>query len=111
MAKSQKESAPTPDQAEEAVRQAQADLQAAAEAAASAGATLVALKTRGVPRMEVEVLPGNAISHEGETYYGEGYTFAPEGHTGNDTLVVDGPTAIGLMQLGHVQVKARVEDE
>lgn len=103
MAKS-KDAAADQQKAEQAVRQAQEQLVEATQRAADAGATLVAIKTTGVPEMEVEVLPGNMCSHNDQAYYGDGYALAPDGHKGNDRFTCDGPTAIGLMQLGHVQL-------
>lgn len=92
-------------EAAENLREAQAEATAAQERALQAGQGLVAAKMRRVPEMEVEVLPGEHISHGDKSYYGEGATHAPEGHTGNDTLKLDGPTAISLMQLGHVTIR------
>jgi hypothetical protein len=60
--------------------------------------------TRDVPPITVEVLPGNTVSEGDQVYYGEGYPFAPEGHTGNDQVTLDGPTAIALVQAGHVRI-------
>lgn len=87
------------------LEEAQGKLAEAAREAAEATSGLQAVTTRNIPEMEVEVLPGNTVSHNGESYYGEGYPLAPEGHKGNDTLSLDGPTAIALMQSGHVTVK------
>lgn len=92
-------------EAAERLREATAVAAAANEAAAEAGQGLAAAKMTRVPEMTVEVLPGQHVSHGDVSYYGEGYSHAPEGHTGNDTLTLDGPTAISLMQLGHVQIK------
>jgi hypothetical protein len=92
-------------EAKKRLADAQAALEEARQEAADAGAGLAAVTTRGIPEMIVEVAPGNTVSHDGETYYGEGYPFAPEGHKGNDELSLDGPTAIALMQGGHVRVK------
>lgn len=88
--------------AEKRLADARAELEAAQQRAAEAGAGLAAATTRNIPEMEVEVLPGNLVSHEDKAYYGEGYALAPEGHEGNDRLTLDGPTALSLMQQGHV---------
>lgn len=92
-------------EAEERVREAQAALQEAAQAAAEAGQGLAVTRTRAVPDMAVEVMPGHTISHDGKTYFGEGYTFAPDDHKGNDELTLPGPTALALMQQGAVRIK------
>lgn len=60
--------------------------------------------TRDVPRMTVELLPNTTISEGGVAYYGEGYSGAPEGHTGNDQVLLDGPNAIALVQSGHARI-------
>lgn len=89
--------------AEAKLADARARLEEAQQAAAEAGSGLAAVTTRNIPEMEVEVLPGNTVSHNGVTYYGEGYSIAPDEHAGS-RLTVDGPTALALMQAGHVRI-------
>lgn len=91
-------------QAEKRNAEAQEALAKAQEAAAEAASGLAVTKTRNIPKMTVEVTPGNMIGHEGKFYYGEGYALAPDEHDG-DTVVLDGPTAMNLMMLGMVRVK------
>lgn len=92
-------------EAAKAVEDAQAELLAAQERAAEAGQGLAAARMQNVPEMEVEVVEGSLISHNDKAYYGEGYPLAPDDHKGNDTLKLDGPTALALMQSGHVRIK------
>lgn len=87
--------------ARERLEQAQLD-------AAEAGAGLAATVMQNIPEMDVEVLPGNSVSHGDRVFYGEGYPLAPDDHKGNDSLSLDGPTALALMQLGHVRIKGTV---
>lgn len=85
--------------------EAQDALRAAQEEAAEASSGLAAAVTRDIPTMLVEVRPGNTISHNNESYYGEGYPLAPDGHKGSDTVELDGPTAIALLQAGYVTIR------
>lgn len=91
--------------AEARVEAAQEALRDAQQEAAEASSGLQAATMRNVPTMTVEVMPGSMISHADKAYYGEGYPLAPEGHEGNDSLDLDGPTALALLQTGHVTVK------
>lgn len=56
------------------------------------GGELQAVKTRGVPEIEVEVSAGNVVGHDGKDY--------EEG----EKVKLDGPTAIALLQAGHVSL-------
>lgn len=78
--------------AEAKVREAQEALTQAQEEAAEAGAQLAAVVTRNVPDMNVEVLPGQEVKH-GDTLYTEG-----------ESLSLEGPTAVSLLQNGHVKI-------
>lgn len=72
--------------------------------AAASGQGLAVVKTSGMPEILVEVLPGQMVSHAGRSYYGAGYSFAPDSQDENDTTVLlDGPTAVSLIQGGHVR--------
>lgn len=53
--------------------------------------------TRAIPNIIVEVLPGNSASHQGKP------------HAEGDTFEVEGPTAIALVQAGHVKIVGSVE--
>jgi hypothetical protein len=79
--------------AEARVSAAQAKLAEAQEAAAEAGSQLAAVKMQNVPDMEVEVMPGNTVSHD-EVEYTEG-----------ETLSLPGPRAVAMLQMGHVKVR------
>jgi hypothetical protein len=80
-------------EAEAKLEEARVALDVAAQAASDAQAGLVAVVSRDVPRVIVEVLANNVMCHEGESY-GEGDEFA-----------IGGADAISLMQQGHVIIK------
>lgn len=107
MARSRTEPDDSPDaaDAEARVEAAQEALREAQQEAADASSGLQAAKTRNVPTMTVEVMPDSMISHNDKAYYGKDYPLAPEGHKSNDTLDLDGPTALALLQTGHVTIK------
>lgn len=88
--------------AEERLAEARATLEQAQQDAAEAASGVMAAKMRAVPPITIEVMPGTAVGEGGKMYYGEGYALAPDGHKGNDRLTLDGPTALALMQTGHV---------
>lgn len=92
-------------EAEKRLAEARTRLEKAQADAAEAGSGLRAVTMQNIPEMEVEVVPGSMISHNDKAYYGEGYALAPEGHEGNDTLSLDGPTALALMQQGYVKIR------
>lgn len=75
-------------EAQEALTQAQ-------EAAAEANQGLVAVKTRDVPRVTVKVREGHTVSD----------VTTGEAKSEGDTLEMDGPDAIALMQLGYVTIQ------
>jgi hypothetical protein len=54
---------------------------------------IVASVVRNVPDFDVEVRPGNVVSQGDEDFY--------EG----DSLAMDGPRAMALASLGHVEIK------
>ena len=54
---------------------------------------IVANTTRNVPNFQVKVMPGNVCSHGEEDF-----------HAG-DTFVADGPTAMALASLGHIEIE------
>lgn len=95
-------------EAQRRAKEAQERLEKAREEAAEANSGLSAMVTKGVPMMRVVVNPGCHVSHEDKPYYGEGYPFAPKGHSGGDEVDLDGPTALALMQQGQVSVKGAV---
>jgi hypothetical protein len=84
--------------AEERLAEAQEKLAAAQEEAAEANQGLVAMVTRDVPRVLVEVKEGHNVSD----------VTTQEMKYGGDTLELDGPTAIALMQAGQVIIKGEV---
>ena len=89
--------------------EAQAALQEAADRAAEAGQGLAAARMRNVPDMRVRVLDGQTVSYDGKTYYGKGYSLAPEDLKENHTLTLPGPDALALTALGHVQIEGAAE--
>lgn len=58
---------------------------------------LAAQVTRAIPNIIVEVLPDNSATHQGKP------------HGPGDTFEVEGPTAISLVQAGHVKIVGSVE--
>lgn len=84
--------------AEKRVEETREALEKAQQEAAEANQGLVALVTRDVPRVLVEVKDGNTVSD----------VLSGELKQGGETLELDGPTAISLMQLGHVVIKGEV---
>lgn len=101
--------APSQEDAQQRYDEAQEALQAAAQEAADAGQGLAAAVTQNIPEMEVEVMPNHSISHNDTVYFGEGYPLAPEGHEGGDTLTLEGPTALALLQAGAVRIKGEAQ--
>ena len=75
------------------VEETQEQMAQAQQEAAEAGTGLAATVTRDVPRMRVRVLADQEVKAD-DTLYTEG-----------DTLELDGPTAIALLQMGHVEVE------
>lgn len=79
---------------------------AEAEAAAAQGAEhgIVAAVTQAVPNIVCTVKPGNVVGHGGVSYGYDAHdgSMLPDG----DTVELDGPSAIALIQLGHVVPKA-----
>lgn len=86
------EKLPTEKQARERVEDAREQLESAQQLQAQ-------VARGGTPHLVVEVLPGNTIHHEGETY-SEGDKFA-----------VEGLTAVGLLTAGHVAPKGLHEGD
>lgn len=84
--------------AEKRLAEAQAQLEQAQQEAAEANQGLVAMVTRDVPRVRVEVKEGCFVSDvDTQTLKG-----------GGEELELDGPTAIALMQAGQVMIKGEV---
>ena len=84
--------------AEKRMQEAQEKLEAAQQEAAEANQGLVAMVTRDVPRVRVEVKEGCVVSDVTTQKLVEG----------GGELELDGPTAIALMQAGQVQIKGEV---
>jgi len=53
--------------------------------------------TRAIPNIVCEVLPDNSVNHDNKT------------HGPGDTFEVEGPTAIALVQAGHVSIVGSVK--
>lgn len=84
--------------AEKRLEEANANLEQAKQEAAEANQGLVAMVTQDVPRVLVEVKEGCFVSDvTTQELKGEG-----------ETLELDGPTAIHLMQAGQVMIKGEV---
>lgn len=81
--------------AEARLAEAEAKLAEAQQEAAEANQGLVAMVTRDVPRVLVEVKEGCVVSD----------VTTQELKQGGETLELDGPTAIHLMQSGMVIIK------
>lgn len=81
--------------AEKRLAEAQEALMEAQEAAAEANQGLVAVKTRDVPRVVVKVRENQTVSDV------QSGTLKTEG----ETLEMEGPDAIALMQLGYVTIQ------
>lgn len=84
--------------AEEKLAEAEAKLAEAQQEAAEAQQGLVAMVTRDVPRVKVEVKEGCVVSDVTTQKLVEG----------GGELELDGPTAIALMQAGQVVIKGEV---
>lgn len=79
--------------AAEALASARAQLVEAQERAAEAASGLTAVVTRNLPPIPCVVLDDNTMTHDGK-HYGAG-----------DPILLDGPTAIAMVQQGHVKIQ------
>ena len=86
--------------AEERLADARANLEQAQQEASEANQGLVAMVTQDVPRVRVRVREGQSVSDVTDQ------TMKYEG----DTLELDGPSAIALMQLGTVTIEGEVPE-
>lgn len=84
--------------AEKRLEEANAKLEEAKQEAAEANQGLVAMVTRDVPRVRVEVKEGCVVSD----------VTTQELKAEGEELELDGPTAIALMQAGQVIIKGEV---
>ena len=80
------------------IAEAEAIQAAAAQEAADNNQGMVASVTRDVPRVRVEVFPGNTCSVEVSPGVTQGFTEGEE-------FEMDGPTAIAAMSAGHIVIK------
>jgi hypothetical protein len=62
------------------------------------GEEVSAQKGRAIPNIIVEVLPGESVCGPDEKTYGPG-----------DTFEIEGPSAIALVQAGHVSISGSVK--
>lgn len=78
-----------------AKKDAEAAVAESLSAAADSGEGLAATVTQDVPSIRVKVKEGNVVGHEGKMY-------GDHPDAKGDTVELDGPSAIALIQLGHV---------
>lgn len=111
------EPAKTVRSARQRVKQAEHKLAENREELVEAQSELRALKSRDIPQMVVEVLPNVHIQHGGKNYHGAEYgvRYDDDGNAQEDrtlhgddhgtVLVLDGPTAMGLVLEGKVYIE------